>query len=223
MKVYRSVTFDLDGNVVSEDSYEYEGPISKCKGGDSASVEYQQSPAQANIYWQAFQPLKTLWGDDGRKFHREMAWRLLPSKSYFSQIPDELMGAAWEPYHQGAEQMMGRFGSQNLLGSPSTSMSPAGGEAMGEYYADAAQQVGMDTWNMGASYRNSLMLPYTSAVSAIGGTYPDAVVDQGSSSNPGGAAIMGAAGGAGLGYMIGGPWGAGIGAGAGGLAGWLGG
>jgi len=46
MKIYNEVTIDMNtGNIISEDSYEYSGPISECKGGgggSSGEVKYPQ-------------------------------------------------------------------------------------------------------------------------------------------------------------------------------------
>jgi len=35
MKIYKAISIDINGNVISEDSYEYHGIIAECKGGSS--------------------------------------------------------------------------------------------------------------------------------------------------------------------------------------------
>ena len=33
MKVYKKIVYDKDMNVIEEDSYDYKGPVTECKGG----------------------------------------------------------------------------------------------------------------------------------------------------------------------------------------------
>ena len=33
MKIYNKIVWDKDGNVIEEDSYEYEGPVAQAMGG----------------------------------------------------------------------------------------------------------------------------------------------------------------------------------------------
>jgi len=41
MKIYKKIVLDLNGQVIEEDSYEYEGPIAQCGGGGGAGkIEY---------------------------------------------------------------------------------------------------------------------------------------------------------------------------------------
>lgn len=59
MKIYRKLTFDWDGNVVEEDSYDYFGPVAEAKGSGTSSQSdqlklqnqlQQQQLAQQNQY-----------------------------------------------------------------------------------------------------------------------------------------------------------------------------
>lgn len=49
MKIYRSVTIHIEsGRVLAEDSYEYLGPVSECKG-DLSNMLYQEAQKQQYI------------------------------------------------------------------------------------------------------------------------------------------------------------------------------
>ena len=54
MKVYKKLVIGIQGNVIEEDSYEYSGPVSECKGGGSSTtttaVPSWQQPYLENIY-----------------------------------------------------------------------------------------------------------------------------------------------------------------------------
>lgn len=47
MKIYTSISFDIDGNIISEESYNYDGNMSYCGGGGGgkgASSQPQYAP-----------------------------------------------------------------------------------------------------------------------------------------------------------------------------------
>jgi hypothetical protein len=54
----------------------------------------------------------------------------------------------WEPWNEAANQMQMNMGMQGQLGSPRGRYSGAAQTALGQLYADAGQQVGMQAWNM---------------------------------------------------------------------------
>lgn len=249
MKIYNEIRIDIEtGETLYEDSYEYDGPVALCGGGGGgdSDVNYQQSKEQRKVYNKAFKIMKGVWADGGQGFIDQYADVVQPTAQWYQNLSPEYMAGVWEPYNMGAQQMLENMGAQGVVGSGRGGYSGAASDALGRFYADASQQVGLDAWNTGAAYRNMMMFPYTSAYGALGGTYGSAVVDPGNASNPAAGALSGAVGGGTLGYMIGsgiggtaagagsgaatgastgssaGPWGAAIGAVAGGLLGWLG-
>lgn len=52
MKIYNKVVIDMvSGDVIEEDSFEYDGAIAECKGGSSQTkTEYVQSPEQRQVF-----------------------------------------------------------------------------------------------------------------------------------------------------------------------------
>lgn len=236
MKVYRSITIDIDTlEVMKEDSFEYNGDVCECKGGGDSKVEYSQSPAQAKVYKALYPQLRNIWSMGGDSFAQSLGLDsyMLPTQGYYDNMPREMKAAMWEPYNEGANQLKEQMGYTGTLGSPRAGYSGAMGAALGEYYADATNDIALNAWNMGSGYRNAYynaqMFPYTSALGALGGTYGNAVVDPGTMNNTGASVASGMIGGGLTGYQIGatygsagGPYGAAIGAVAGGLLGYLG-
>jgi hypothetical protein len=45
MKIYERIVLDWDGNVLEEQSFEYEGPVDECKGGGKGSIPKAPPPA----------------------------------------------------------------------------------------------------------------------------------------------------------------------------------
>lgn len=52
MRVYTKVVFDINLNVVEEESYEYDGPVAMCGGGGSSSGEIKYPDYMVGVHWQ---------------------------------------------------------------------------------------------------------------------------------------------------------------------------
>ena len=158
---------------------------------------------------------------------------LSPQGNWMGSLDPNIQAGLWEPYNQGAQQLINTMGGG--AGSASAGFSGAAGGALSDFYGDASKNVGMTAWNMMQPYNQAqygigsqqlgidqnLMnygvaqsqAPLGFATSMLGGTYPTPVIQQGAPGyqpNPINMALQGGMAGSAFG-----PWGAGIGAGVG--------
>ena len=178
-------------------------------GGGKTSVSYKQSPQQAEMYnmmLPLFQRLAGAGGSGGMPFNIPSA--VTPSSGWFNNLSPDVMKGIWEPYNEGANQMMETMGMNGQIGSARGGYSGTGGNAMGRYYADAATDVGKQAWDMTSpglmnewqARLQALLLPYGIFPGMMGETYPNPVVKQGS---PGlGQSLLGIATGVGTGKLV---------------------
>lgn len=73
---------------------------------------------------------------------------VMPSSQWYQGIAPEVRAGVWAPYQEAAQQLGETFGSRGQMGSPRAGPSGAYGAAMGSFAADAARDVGMQTWQM---------------------------------------------------------------------------
>lgn len=73
---------------------------------------------------------------------------LMPTQSWYNSLSPDVKAGVWAPYQEAAQQLTEQFGSRGQLGSARAGYSGAYGAAMGEFASNAAQQVGLQTWNM---------------------------------------------------------------------------
>lgn len=144
---------------------------------------------------------------------------LLPTSNWFTNLSPEVKAGLWNPYNEAADQMLEQMGLTGSAGSARGGYSGAAGAAMGKLYSDAANDVGLQAWNMisplqqaawsenvnreGTQWEAQLqqnMLPYTILPGLLGGTYSTPIVDY-NSSNPLSGAVSGVTSGAGLAMM----------------------
>lgn len=50
MKIYNKIVWDKDGNILEEDSFEYEGPVVEMKGGSPSPPPPPPPPPPAPVY-----------------------------------------------------------------------------------------------------------------------------------------------------------------------------
>ena len=179
-------------------------------GSGKTSVSYKQGPQQAQMYnmmLPLFQRLAAAGGSGGMPFDIPSA--VTPSSGWFNNLSSDVMKGIWEPYNEGANQMMETMGMNGQIGSARGGYSGTGGNAMGSYYADAASQVGKQAWDMTSpglmnewqARLQALMLPYGIFPGMMGETYANPIVKQGS---PGlGSQLLTAATGLGSSYLMG--------------------
>lgn len=71
-----------------------------------------------------------------------------PSAGWFEGMSPDVKAGMWEPYKEAGNQMLEVMGARGQGGSPRGGYSGAAGTAMGELFADAGSQVGLDAWQM---------------------------------------------------------------------------
>jgi len=106
------------------------------------------------------------------------AWQppagLSPTADWYNNLSPEYMEGLWSPVQDAANQYTEFMGGG--AGSASGGWSGQAASGLGDLYARAGTQIGQQAWNMGADQRQAMMLPYTGALAALSGTYPEAVV-----------------------------------------------
>ena len=137
---------------------------------------------------------------------------MMPTKGWYDNMSPEIKQGMWEPWNDAANQLQMNMGGQGQLGTPGAGYSGAAGTGLGQLYADAGQQVGMQAWNMMQpgqqamwqanlgrnvqEYQTSLQpwqqnhqsemeawrMPYSMAPGLMTGSYPTGLVTQ--SGNP---------------------------------------
>jgi len=73
---------------------------------------------------------------------------LMPTQGWYDNLSSEVKQGLWEPWNDAANQLQMNMGVQGQLGSPRAGYSGAAGTGLGQLYADAGQQVGMQAWQM---------------------------------------------------------------------------
>jgi len=178
MKVYTKVVWNSDGEIIEEDSYEYDGPVDECKGGGT-KTEYTQSPEQAAVYREVIPLIRRMsrsalgtpaqpgwWGAPATPAQPggQQVWdvgappaadyqipsteSMMPSKQWWGGISPEVKEGLWAPWNEAAGQMMEKMGGSGQLGSARGGYSGTGERALGEFYSKAGQNVGLQAWQM---------------------------------------------------------------------------
>jgi hypothetical protein len=238
--------------------------------GGGSEVKYSSSPEQRQIM-QALMPLLQGQGQYGQeryfggqpqqgapsaagRFTDQQMYDIpdptmaMPTAQWYNSIAPEVKAGLYAPYVEAGQALQEQMGSRGQMGSAGSFHTGAYGAAAGELAGNAAQNVGMQAWNMtspmainawnanlqrnqqayGAGQQerlgdyNTQMEVWRRPMQAMG--MMNQGMPQGYSqqqSNQTGGAMSGAMQGGMAGGMIGGPWGAGIGAVGGGLAGWF--
>lgn len=134
------------------------------KGGGS-SVDYEWSNQQKEMYEQSWPFMQGLTKYGGQQMGQPMmgapmmgappspydipsGQNLMPTQGWYDNISSEVKQGLWEPWNDAANQLQMNMGQQGQLGSPRGGYSGAAGTALGQMYADAGKNVGMQAWNM---------------------------------------------------------------------------
>ncbi len=166
------------------------------KGG--ADIDYTQSPQQQQMAQMLMPTLQNLFGGGWQAPAAQQ-----PTRDWYSGLSPDVLGGLQQPYMEAQKQGMELLGGS--AGTARAGATGAAGAMTGDIMSQMAMQVPMQAWQMGqpgrmAEYQANLM-PYQAATSMMGGTYPEAVVDQGGGGF--GGALGGALGGGALGSMLG--------------------
>ena len=86
MKIYTRVVFDWDGNVIEEDSYDYDGPIAHCGGGGSQTTVQKADP------WSGAQPHLLAAYDEAAKLFNQGGPQYYQGQTYADRTPMEMTG-----------------------------------------------------------------------------------------------------------------------------------
>jgi len=159
------------------------------KGGNifqpgDPSINYTQSLEQRGIY-QALMPMLTgeggLWSGD---FQAPSYGQ--PTADWYSGLSPDVMTGLQQPYIEAQQQGLELLGAGGATGSARAGASGTAGAMTGEIMGQMARNVPLQAWQMGAPGRaaeyQAGMLPYTGAIGALGGAYPEAVVTPGAKS-----------------------------------------
>lgn len=157
MKVITKVVIDIEtGEVLEEESYEYEGPIAECKGGGS-TVTYQQSPEQKRLLDAVMPIIQDMVAtiQKGEPLYEiptpyeiPSIESLLPSTDWWRGITPEIKESLWAPWNEAADILTERLGAQAQIGSSRGGYSGAAGAALGKLYSEAGKDVGLQAWQM---------------------------------------------------------------------------
>ena len=71
---------------------------------------------------------------------------LSPQGNWMGNLDPNIQAGLWEPYNQGAQQLIETMGGG--AGSAGAGFSGATGGALADYYGDASKNVGLQAWNM---------------------------------------------------------------------------
>jgi len=107
MKVYTKVVMDWDGNVIEEESYDYDGPVSQCGGSSGGGTSTTVQKADP---WSGVQPyLKDAYAD-AASLYEAGGPEYYPGQTYVPNNPYENMGATMG-LNYAMNQMPGQVGS----------------------------------------------------------------------------------------------------------------
>lgn len=134
------------------------GAMGSGKKGGGSDVDYKWSDEQ-QIAWQKAQPWVNQRVDQSLNGPPQLgappplydipdATGLTPTSGWYNSIAPEVKQGLWEPWNDAANQLQANLGVQGQVGSPLGGYSGAAGTGLGQLYADAGQQVGMQAWNM---------------------------------------------------------------------------
>ena len=132
-----------------------------------------------------------------------------PTADWYSNLSPDIMTGLQQPYIEAQQQGLELLGAGGAAGSARGGASGTAGAMTGEIMGQMAQNVPMQAWQMtqpgamaqwGQEVERS-RYPMTAAVSMLGGTMPEAVVDPGGGGF--GGAMTGALGGGAMGGMLG--------------------
>ena len=187
-------------------------------GGGGTDIEYTQSPEQRQMYRMINpvinkiatsalgynpQTVKGVGGKGGKGggalppnpvneplYNLPNPELMMPTGAWWDSLSPNVMEGLWSPVNEGARQMMETMGMSGQLGSGRGGFSGAGGTALGKFYEDAAQNVGLQAWQMtGPQMQHAWdaivqreMLPYAILPGLVGGTYSNPVVGGGGGS-----------------------------------------
>lgn len=125
MKIYTKVVMDWDGNVLEEDSYEYEGPVAQCGGGGGDTESTTNTVAEP---WKGVQPyLSNLYGDVNKLYKAGMP-EYYPGQTYINRDPLEDL-AQQQNLAYSQQAMPGMIGdvqrtNQFMLSAPDAANNP---------------------------------------------------------------------------------------------------
>jgi len=159
MKVYRKVVIDIEtGQTISEDSYEYNGPIAECKGGGKgrSSTEYVQSP-EAREIMEAMMPTIRRIGMAGEtggqlwdvpRYQVPDITSMMPTTETLAAISPDVKAAVMAPYKETEQQLLETLGATGGLGSAMGGFSGQGAAGLGKYWGDVAPEYTKSLWGM---------------------------------------------------------------------------
>jgi hypothetical protein len=73
---------------------------------------------------------------------------ILPSVDWWNNMSPEVMAGIRAPYEEGSDRLMERLNSIGGLGSQRAGVSGQGAAGLGEYWADADKNIGLQAWEM---------------------------------------------------------------------------
>jgi hypothetical protein len=73
---------------------------------------------------------------------------MMPTQSWWNSLSPEVMAGVWAPYQQASQSMLEQLGGMGQAGSARGGATGAAGAALGQFGADAANKVGLQTWQM---------------------------------------------------------------------------
>ena len=75
---------------------------------------------------------------------------MMPTSQWYGSIAPEVKQGIMAPYDDAANQMLEVMGARGQTGSPGSGYTGAAGAALGELYADAGKDLGLNLWQMSA-------------------------------------------------------------------------
>lgn len=157
------------------------------KGGGDPSVQYTQSPQQAQMYQQLLPIIQAMTrqvttGEPA--YDIPPTEMLMPTRGWYGDISPEIKEAAWEPYMEGMDILGERLGGIGMFGSQRGGMSGAAADIFSRYMRDVTPTVASQLWGMTqpglqAGWQAELgreQMPFMNAPGMMGGTYPTGMV-----------------------------------------------
>lgn len=123
MKIYTRVVMDWDGNVIEEESYDYDGPVAEAKGGGGTSTTVQKADP-----WSGAQPhLNTIY-EDAQGLYESGGPEYYPGQTYINRDPLENMAQQMGLQHAagGMMNMSSNLqqASNSMLNAPDVANNP---------------------------------------------------------------------------------------------------
>jgi len=196
------------------------GSVGNFLFGQGPSVDFQQSPQQAQL-WNQWSPVSQnlASGNLPPIYNLPNANMLQPTGDWWSGMAPELKAGIMQPFQEASQQLNESLGARGMVGGGRSGATGAQGAAQGQFWAQAAPQMAMTGWGMTAPGRqmqyqaelgqaqtgyNTSLMPYQMLPNMIQQSLPYPVVNQGT---PGLIPSMAPMLGAGLGMALGGPLG----------------